>query len=454
MVAASISRAMLDLGMSEVTTIERLPMVGPAVGAGRSVDAGVLPSADRCRRCENATHHGHRLTWFLVVVLGTLVPACGTMRVAQAPDSLLQRRAQDLQSYLDQTNERYTALLERNKAQLEEYKAHRRPTPPVIDQLILSGGGDYGAFGAGFLKGWKTMSASDPLGRPRFDVVTGVGTGALIAPFAFVDDPAADATIVDVYRNPRPDWVRVRSLAILPHHISLAEVPGLEREVRTHVTPELVARIADPTNAGRLLFVKTTNLDDGSPQIFYLVPEARRAVQTGDVSRFHTILLASAGVPGVFPYREIDGTMLVDGAVTANMTFGGRVPEDHRLGALWEERYPDDRMPKRRYWVIYNDQLHPPPTIVRARWYDIMTRSVDVLNRAGSLTSMRQLFLMAEVARLKRHDDVEVRFVAIPDDWRPPKPGIFVKETMNDLADLGEKMGADPSSWLTEPPIQ
>ena len=216
----------------------------------------------------------------------------------------------------------------------------------------------------------------------------------------------------------------------------------------------MVARIADPDNAGRLLFVNTTNLDDGSPRVFYLVPEARRAVETADVSRLQSILLASAGIPGGFPYREIDGAMYVDGAVTANLTFSARIPEERRLLALWEQLYPDDPMPKLRYWVIYNNQLHTAPRTIRARWFDILERSVDVLNRSGSLTSIRQLYLLAEVARLKRNADVEVRFTAIPDDWQPPKPGLFVKETMNDLADLGEKMGADPHSWLTEPPTE
>ena len=59
---------------------------------------------------------------------------------------------------------------------------------------------------------------------------------------------------------------------------------------------------------------------------------------------------------------------------------------------------------------------------------------------------------MAEISRLKRHADVEVRYVMIPDDWSPPVAGTFVKETMNNLADLGEKMGADPASWSAEPP--
>jgi len=224
--------------------------------------------------------------------------------------------------------------------------------------------------------------------------------------------------------------------------------------MKTFLTHEMVARIADPANHGRLLFVNTTNLDDASPRVFYLVPEAQRATETGDLSRFQTILLASSGIPAAFPYREIDGSMYVDGAVSANMVFGGRLPEDRRIAGLWRRLYPSERIPKLRYWVIFNNQLHAPPTVVQPRWFDIVMRSIDVSSRAGSLNAIRQLYLLTEVARLKHHADVEMRFVAIPDDWRPPKPGTFVKETMENLADLGEKMGADPGSWITKPPTQ
>jgi hypothetical protein len=58
---------------------------------------------------------------------------------------------------------------------------------------------------------------------------------------------------------------------------------------------------------------------------------------------------------------------------------------------------------------------------------------------------------MAEISRLRRKADVEVRVVSIPGDWAPPVPGLFIKETMNNLADLGEKMGADPTSWRNKP---
>jgi hypothetical protein len=392
---------------------------------------------------------------FLLMLLA-FSGSCGTTRAPQTPESLVQRREQYRQTYLDETNDRYTAILRRNKAQLDEYKAGKRAAPPTIDYLVISGGGDFGAFGAGFLKGWRSVPKSHPLARPaKFDVVTGVSTGALIAPFAWVGDAESDERVVNLYRNPKKDWVKERwPLYFLPYHISFAEVPGLERELKEACSREMISRIADPAEADRLLFVNTTNLDDASPRVFYLIPEAHRALETGDLTRFQSILLASAGIPGAFPYREIDGAMYVDGAVSANMIFGGRLPEERRLVGLWNQLYPDTPMPKLRYWVIFNNQLHPPPTVVPPKWHDIILRSVDVASRAGSINAIRQLFLIAEVARLKHDADVEVRFVVVPDEWRPPKPGTFVKETMNNLADLGEKMGADPNSWMTETPTQ
>ena len=380
---------------------------------------------------------------------------CGTTRKRQPEAQLLRKRDEYRQGYLDVTNERYTAILQRNRRQLDEYKAGKRPAPPTIDYVVISGGGDFGAFGAGFLKGWAKVPKTDPLARPVFDLTTGVSTGALIAPFAWLNDPVEDERCVQLYRNPQSDWVRERwPLYFLPHNISFAEVPGLERAVRETYNANMIGKIARGADFDRPLFVNTTNLDDGTPHVWYMVPEARRAVQTGDYSRFQRILLASAGIPGAFPYREIDGAMYVDGAVTANMIFGGRLPEERRLVGLWATMYPDVPMPKLRYWVIFNNQLHTEPATVHASWYDIVVRSLDVMNRSGSINAIRQLFLIAEVARLKHHVEVEVRFVAIPDEWRPPKVGNFVKETMNNLADLGEKMGADPGSGQTEVPVQ
>jgi hypothetical protein len=344
-------------------------------------------------------------------------------------------------------------LVERTKAEYDRRAAAGQP-PPVIDILIISGGGDWGAFGAGFLKGWQKVPAGHPLAKPEFDAVTGVSTGTLIAPFAFLGDEQSTDQIVNLYRNPQEDWVRQRGfLYFLPDNISFAEVPGLEREMRKYITVDMLRRIAKAGADGRLLAVNTTNLDTGTSRVFDLVEEAQRAADTGEVDRVHNIMLASAGIPGAFPFRIIDDELYVDGGVTGNIIYGGRIGEEDSLPALWQKAYPNLAIPKFRYWVIFNNQFRPVPEVVAPNWVAVIQRSLATSTRAATSTAVRHLFAMAEISRLKRKADVEVRVVSIPGDWFPPVPGVFIKESMNNLADLGEKMGADPASWSSEPSV-
>jgi hypothetical protein len=343
-------------------------------------------------------------------------------------------------------------LLERTKAEYDKSVAAGSKERPVIDILIISGGGDWGAFGAGFLKGWQKVSAQHPLAKPDFDAVTGVSTGTLIAPFAFLGDPQSIDDIVNLYRNPEADWVRQRGfLYFLPDNISFAEVPGLEREMNKHITLDKVRRVAKAGSDGRLLAVNTTDLDTGTSRVFDLVAEAQRAADSGQLERIHNIMLASAGIPGAFPFRMIDNELYVDGGVTGNIIYGGRIAEEDSLPALWQKAYPNLPIPKIRYWVIFNNQFRPVPAVTPPNWPAVISRSLETSTRAATSTAIRHLFAMAEISRLKRKADVEVRIVSIPSDWFPPEPGVFKKETMNNLADLGEKMGADPASWRTEP---
>ncbi|MFZ4575088.1 MAG: hypothetical protein ACOYN0_11865, partial [Phycisphaerales bacterium] len=92
------------------------------------------------------------------------------------------------------------------------------------------------------------------------------------------------------------------------------------------------------------------------------------------------------------------------------------------------------------------------PEVVPGRWMSIVQRSLEVSVRESTLTAIRHLHSKAEVARLKRHAAVEVRVISIPAEWVPPVKGEFKRETMNALADLGARMGADPASWSTEIP--
>jgi hypothetical protein len=291
------------------------------------------------------------------------------------------------------------------------------------------------------------------MARPEFDVVTGVSTGALISPFAFLGDEASIDTVVMLYRNPRRDWVRKRwPLYFLPGYESMARIPGLEREMRERVDMTLVERIAEATRAGRFLFVNTTDVDDGGSRVWDLGAEAERAVANNDANRVHQVLLASAGIPGVFPFREIDDSLYVDGGVTGNILYGGTIDEEQSLSATWVKSYPGAAIPRVRYWVIFNNQLRPLPQVTEPTWIAVVSRSLTLGTRASTITAIRHLFATAEISRLKRGAEVEVRIVAVPDDFVPPGEGNFVPETMNALADLGERMGADPATWLTEPP--
>src|SRR5262249_53099192 len=138
----------------------------------------------------------------------------------------------------------------------------------TLDFLLLSGGGDRGAFGTGFLLGWGTV-ASGPGALPKFDGVSGVSTGALIAPFAFLGTQADYETIDRLFRNPKPDWWEQRGLLFfLPENASLAEVPGLVRDLRSQVNLQFAKRIDQAGTLGRVLLIQATDLDNGTGHAF------------------------------------------------------------------------------------------------------------------------------------------------------------------------------------------
>jgi hypothetical protein len=321
----------------------------------------------------------------------------------------------------------------------------------TLDLLVISGGGDWGAFGAGVLKGWGKVKGD--MARPQFDVVTGVSTGAMIAPFAFLGDDESIERIVKLYRNPRKDWVRSRGLMFfLPNNPSFYALPGLEREMQSTLDRPMLERIAAESGNGRGLIVNTTNIDLGDMYAWDIVAETKAALAANDPKRVHSVLLASAGIPAIFPARDIGEYLYVDGAITGNILFGGRAREQDSFPGRWHALHPNRPMPRVRYWVIFNNQMRFPPEVVRERWPDIMSRATIMATQSSTKNSMRHLFAQAEIMRLKYNADVQVRVMAVPESWMPPKPGSFVSEVMNELADLGEKMGADPSSWLTEAP--
>lgn len=128
-----------------------------------------------------------------------------------------------------------------------------RTKPPAL--LALSSGSDKGAFGAGYLAGWTARGD-----RPSFDVVTGVSTGALIAPFAFLG-PDQDATLRAIYTGIEArDIYRLRPLRGLTGDPSFADDKPLARLIARYFTQALLDRIGQEHQQGRRLLISPSLL--------------------------------------------------------------------------------------------------------------------------------------------------------------------------------------------------
>ncbi len=336
---------------------------------------------------------------------------------------------------------------------IREAEAHARDPsgePPVLDVLVLSGGGEKGAFGAGFLLGWTTVEG--PLRKPQFDIVTGVSTGALIAPFAFVGDSLSANQIADLYRRPSDDWFRLNGwFFFLPTSESFLDPAGLRRDLSGEVAADRLRQIVQGSLQDRLLVVGTTNLDLGLPASWDLTREAER-VLAGQCppSRFVDILMASSAVPAAFPPVVIDDELHVDGGTTSNILIVTDLQAEDAPRRRLAQLRPDLSPPKMRFWVIINNRDDPEPKAVQPTWWSITKASVDTMVRSSTLTTLRYFAQELEYLKVTEAAEIELRYVAIPSTWKQPAGGFFDAAAMQELVDLGMSMGTDPGSWRSD----
>lgn len=380
----------------------------------------------------------------LSACLFTALPACSAPeRRTLTPAELVERSAADQKEMAEAFSRAVGKIL----ARTEEKVSSASGKAPVIDLLAMSGGGDYGAFGAGFLVGWG-MAPDPESKRPDFDVVTGVSTGALLAPFAFVGTDEACLAVETLYRNPKKDWVKDNGLLFfLPGNPSFMKIPGLERDIRATIDDRMISQIADRSRQGGVLAISSTDLDLGRQKFWEVGYECEEAVRTGDSEKMHRIMLASAAIPAVFPPIEIGDSLYGDGGVSANVFL--RL-DPHSPGSFlsqWRAKHPDTPLPKIRYWVIINNQMNHIPQSVQRKWPSVLGPSLEIAIRSATIAEIRWLAAEADYTNVRFGTDIEVRTVAIPDDWRPPVKGDFQRETMESLTAVGREMGANPASW-------
>jgi predicted patatin/cPLA2 family phospholipase len=310
----------------------------------------------------------------------------------------------------------------------------------ALSYLALSGGGADGAYGAGVLNGWTAAGT-----RPEFSIVSGVSTGALIAPFAFLG-PACDATLRDVYTSGVAE-----SLLNTPNIVHALFGSGLfgnthlRELVARYVGQEMLAAIAAEDAKGRKLLIVTTNLDTQRTVIWDMGRIAKiGSAQALDL--FRDVLAASASIPVVFPPMLIDAEangrrfqeMHVDGGVTAPVL---TLPEAFLLrnGAF-------ARGLRMNIYVLINDKVE--------RDFQLVPNStIDIAARASASVMKTQIrSVLYETYDFTRRNNFGFNLTYIDKDT--PSPGSFGFETsyMRSLYQYGYDKAKTGDFWAKAPP--
>lgn len=315
------------------------------------------------------------------------------------------------------------------------------PLPPA-HFLALSGGGDNGAFGAGLLCGWTAAG-----NRPVFDLVTGISTGALLAPFAFLG-PKYDQQLRNFYTTISPDDIlEERGMISGIFDDGLADNSPLRSLVAKAVTEEMFKEIAAEHFKGRFLLVATTNLDARRPVIWNMTKIAASGAP-GSLELFRDILVASAAIPGAFPPTmftvEVDGQphqeLHVDGGAFAQVfVYPSSINLRESAAQAGIER-------ERKLYIIRNAQLMPKWSEVQRQTLPIVGRAIEALIQGQGNGDLYRIYTIAQ------KDGLDFNLAYIPAEFNAPHREEFDTEYMNALFNFAYDMTVKGYPWEKAPP--
>jgi hypothetical protein len=308
--------------------------------------------------------------------------------------------------------------------------------------LAISGGGQRGAFGAGLLCGWSETGT-----RPKFNVVTGVSTGALIAPFAFLG-PEYDYVIKEIYTSySTTDIVKPRSTLNTLFGDAATDSSPLREKLARYVDEDIMAAIAAEYQKGRILDIVTTNLDAARPVAWNI----GRIASSGSheaLQLIRDIMLASASIPAAFPPVmfdvEADGEnydeLHVDGGATSVLYL-------YPIGLDWAklaERLQVKGKPS--VYIIRNGVWKKHYETVERSTIPIALRSMDSLMGSAVLGDAYRIYLATQ------RDGIAYHLAYIPESFDDDSTEPFDQEYMTKLFNLGYEMATSGYNWHTVPP--
>lgn len=392
-----------------------------------------------------------RLSRRLALATPFALAACGTVERGTAVPQALQDHSQ----VLGIPNARFfpdtqAAALFEEFAAASRREAQHLGLPPDTDPrrlppahlLALSGGSDHGAFGAGVLVGWTELGT-----RPDFKLVTGISTGALTAPLAFIGS-SKDPVLREVYTAVGPDQIfRTRDWLSIPFADALTDTRPLREMLARHMNEATVAQIAEAYGQGRLLLIGTTNLD-AMRGVIWNIGAIAASGRPGAPALIRDIMLASASVPTFFPpvmvETEAEGRtwqeMHVDGGAMAQtflyppaLTRGRNL----RTGALARPRHA---------WVIRNARLGGDWQQTERGLIAISGRAISSMIASSGQNDLLRLQTNAE------RDGIDFNLAYIREDFTLPWVRPFDREWMRALFEYGRRAMLEGRAWSRSHP--
>lgn len=327
-----------------------------------------------------------------------------------------------------------------------------RDFPVASDGLIhyphiaLSGGGQNGAFGAGLINGWSEQGT-----RPVFKIVTGVSTGALMAPFVFLG-PEYDDELEQFYTTTSSPniFTQLRILPQLVRGESLLDTLPLQMLIAKLIDEQFIGQVARAHGQGRRLYMATADLDSQQFVVWNMGLIAASG-KPGALDLFRKVMLASSSIPIFFPPVlfdvEADGRrydeLHVDGAVSSTVFYSAGVFD---FQAALDSSQSRGKPGREDIYIIHNGQIAALPGITERRLTSIGFRSLDMAARATVTGDLFRIYASAQ------RSQAGFFWVTIPGEVSLDSEQMFDPATMRRLFDLGYEKGRAGGFWYMSPP--
>lgn len=402
---------------------------------------------------DSSVGYAHRHLIVILAISVVVLQGCASRkRLSAVPDALdekahvlgmntairyFPRDPEHVQLFIDD----YLTSLELEKA----YLATQGQTGPLpsIAMLAISGGGDNGAFAAGFLNGWSEAGT-----RPQFKLVTGVSTGALIAPFAFLG-PAYDQTLKQLYTSISfKDIAKKRSMISVMTNDAMADNTPLKNLVKKYVDQVVLDAIAAEDAKGRMLLVGTVNLDARRPVIWNITKIAASHAPKA-LALVQSLLIASSAIPATFPPVMIDvevegkkyQEMHVDGNTAAQVfVYPAAVQLKEVTKAIGVDR-------ERKLYILRNARLDPEWAQVERRTLPIALQAVTTLIQYQGVGDLYRIYSVTQ------RDHIDFNLAYIPPTFKTSHKEDFDPDYMRSLYDVAYRLAAKGYAWTKKPPV-